>query len=182
MSVNTLDTVYDFGYDIHAYSTITLLALVVLPIAALVCVLLEMKIATVLTVIAAGFVLYNANIFPSDTTDNNAQFEQRLRTAVNEQQDDFDNSVNAWLVDHHLTRDELCTSRIVMDALTMEVISANDTLVCGYGDHSVRPGMFVLDNHDAVVFAGDDRDSVVMMYREKNNDASDEHISSTNTP
>lgn len=55
----------------------------------------------------------------------------------------------------------------------MEVISAEDTLVCGYNEHSVKPGMFVLDDRDAVVFASDDNDSMVMIYREKGSDNGD---------
>lgn len=178
MTVNTPDVIFEFSHGIsdtsvvHMGSTFVLTVICILVIASLICFVLDkVEVTVILLLLTIPLMLYDTAVFVASKANTETHIRERLYTVVNEHQDDFDNAVNTWLNDHGLDRDELCSSRIVMDASTMEIIDTKDTLVCGRNKHNVKPGIFVLDDRDGVVFAGENNDSVIMMYQEKDNNA-----------
>lgn len=173
-TTNTLDTIYTFDHDLYNDTLSTfhmspgwLFALFALGVLAFIFLILDyIGLTLIIMAVVAffGMQLFNITIFGTEDVDGH--YEDNLRAYIDEHQDEFDDSVAAWLASYDLTKDELCSSDTVINPDTLEPITANDTLICGTDPHSVQPGAFTLNDRDgAVVYGGDDHDRVVMSYR-----------------
>lgn len=89
---------------------------------------------------------------------------ENVRAAYLEHKEEIDTGIDESLAKHDLTRDEVCNHSTVLEALDRNPIAANETLLCGNDAESAQPGMFILNNRDAIVYMGEAEGKVLVAY------------------
>ena len=182
MTTNTFDTVYEFGRNIKIDANpihTSGWALLAMLVCLVILVMLYIAYSPATSLFAIGIFIpvsvYAVTTLFGDLAHYNEHYNEQLRATVSDNQEAFDQSVDAWLSEHDLTRDMLCNNSTIYNPDSLKRIAKDDTLMCGTQVHSVQPGMFIINNNDkdadsdhtVTVFAGDYADRAVMMYRKE---------------
>lgn len=90
---------------------------------------------------------------------------EMVRAAYMEHQEEIDKGIDDSFAKHDLTRDEVCNHSTVLEALDRNPIDTDDTLLCGVDADSAQPGMFILNDHDAIIHVGESDGEIVVVYK-----------------
>ena len=184
-------TIFDFNRDFHVETLNELgfhywpiIPFCIIGIIAAILLLISPEIAFILTVSLVApiglFQLYKYNdvyefIQIDRTHPPYQQYDEhrneKVRAAYLKHQEEIDTGINESLAKHDLTHDEVCNHSTVLDDNEREPVDASETLLCGTDGGNALPGMFILDNRDAVVRAGEYEGEIVVVYKPENDPA-----------
>lgn len=169
-------TVFDFNRDFYTetlnelgyHHWPTILFTVVLIVAAFLIFLSPALTLAIALCVSMTLGMFQLHKYVAAREHYNEHFNEKVRMAYLERQEEIDKGIDESLAKHDLTRDEACNQSTVLDSIERKPIDARETLLCGTNTDSALPGMFILDNHDAVVRMGESEGKVTVVYKPKN--------------